>query len=98
MSKKTNTLLFVLGATVFNVLITFISLAVLLFIYFKFFIPVLPESAAPWGFPIIFVGAIAASFFIYRTVLKQILKRVDMEKYCAPIFGPRRPAHHKPQD
>jgi phosphoglycerol transferase MdoB-like AlkP superfamily enzyme len=96
MNKKTNTLLFVLGATVFNVLITFISLLVLLLVYFRLIAPKLPESAAAWGVPVIFVGSIALSFVVYRIVLKQILKRVDMEKYFDPIFNARKPVKPKP--
>ncbi|MDR0567936.1 MAG: leader peptide processing enzyme [Spirochaetaceae bacterium] len=98
MSKKTNTLLFVLCATVFQTLLTIIALAVLMLLYIKLLMPVLPESAAPWGLPILLVASLAVSFAVYRLILKQILKRVDMEKYFDPIFTPRKAGKIKSQD
>ena len=95
MSKKTNTLWFVLGATAFNILVTVISFVILLVLYAKFLLPLLPESSGAWGFPIIFIGAIALSFVVYRLVLKQIMKKVDMEKHFDPIFGRRKPPMRK---
>jgi hypothetical protein len=91
MNKKTNTLLFILGATVFNVFITAGCFIVLLLLYARFIMPLIPEGGQAWGFPAIFVAAIALSFLIYRIALKQLMKRVDMEKHLDPIFGGRRP-------
>jgi len=90
MSKKTNTLWFILGATVFNVLLTIICFVLLLFIYARLILPHLSEEAAGWGLTILLVVAIVASFFAYRVIIKQLTKRVDMEKYFDPIFGGRR--------
>ena len=95
MSKKTNTLLFILGGTVFNILITVIFFILFLVIYVKFFYSVLPESAAAWVMPVIFVAAIVVSFVVYRLGIKIIMKKVDMEKYFDPIFGRRRPPPRK---
>ena len=89
MSKKTNTLLFVLGGTVFNILVTGISIILLVIICSIVVIPKFPESG-PWVFGGSFVGGIVISFFVYRLVIKIIMKKVDMEKYFDPIFG-RRP-------
>ena len=100
MSKKTNTILFILGATVFNVLTTIVGFVVLLVI-FTYIINATGldgEAASSWGVPVIFVGAIVASFFIYRVVLKQVQKKVDMEKHFDPLFGTRRRPPAKPRD
>jgi hypothetical protein len=90
MSKKTNTLVFILGATVFNVLVTILCFLLLLVIYARLIMPMIPENAASWGFPIIFIGAIAVSFVLYRVILKQIMKKIDMEKHFDPLFGSKR--------
>jgi hypothetical protein len=90
MNKKANTLLFILGATVFNILITLICFMGLLLLYAKSIMPLLPEEGRAWGFPLIFIAAIALSFLIYRFVLKQLMKKVNMEQYFDPIFGRRR--------
>ena len=93
MSKKTNTLLFILGATVFNVLTTIISFVLLLIAFNQILVltGTADESAGSWGIIIVFIGAIALSFFTYRLVLRQIMKKVDMDKHFDPLFGPRRP-------
>jgi hypothetical protein len=90
MSKKTNTLLFILGGTVFNILVTVISFIILLVIYSSVHTR-LPESAAAWILPVIFIGSIVISFLVYRVIIKIITKKVDMDKYFDPLFGPRRP-------
>jgi len=91
MSKKTNTILFILGGTVFNVLTTLVCFVILIMIYSRFLYPMLPESGAAWALPIIFVASIVASFFIYRLVVKIIAKKVNMEEHFDPIFGRRPP-------
>ena len=91
MSKKTNTLLFILGGTVFNILITVLFFLVFMAIYIRFIYPALPEDSAAWALPVIFVVSIAASFFVYRQAVKMVTKKLDMEKYFDPIFGRRPP-------
>jgi membrane protein implicated in regulation of membrane protease activity len=91
MSKKTNTLWFILGATVFNVLTTIICFVALFVIFFRLIAPSLPEEALSWSIPVIFIGSIALSFVLYRLILKKLMKKIDPEKYFDPIFGRRRP-------
>ena len=95
MSKKTNTLLFILGATVFNILVTVASFILLLVLFAKFLMPLLPETGAAWAFPVIFIASIALSFLVYRLVLKFLLKKINMEKHFEPIFGRRRPPQRR---
>jgi uncharacterized membrane protein len=90
MSKKTNTLLFIIGGTIFNVLVTMICFLLFLVIYSKFFYNRVGESVAAWILPVFFAGAIAASFFAYRLAIKILMKKVDMDKYFDPIFVRRR--------
>ena len=90
MSKKTNTLLFMLGATVFNILVTILSFLLLLVIYSKFFFSRVPESVLPWALPLIFTASIIISFLAYRMMMKIIMKKVDLEKYLDPIFRRRK--------
>ena len=91
MSKKTNTLWFVLGATVFNIITTMIIFILLFFVvYAQFLMPNLPDDAVSPALFISFFGAIVLSFILYRYILKYIMKKVDMEKHFDPIFGHRR--------
>ncbi|MDR0877212.1 MAG: leader peptide processing enzyme [Treponema sp.] len=92
MNKKANTLLFILGATVFNILTTVISFFVL-YIPFALFLQSHfpdPQSASSWGLIVCMIAAFVLSFVIYRVVLKQLLKKIDAEKHFDPIFGNQR--------
>jgi hypothetical protein len=78
-----------LGATVFNILVTIICFVALFVLFAGLLAPRLPQDAAAWGFPVIFIGAIVLSFIIYRLALKLLFKRIDADKYFDPIFGKR---------
>jgi hypothetical protein len=86
MNKKVNTLLFVLGATVFNILITIILFIALFFLCAK----LLPPNIAGGALPFLFIVSLVASFFVYNAVLKSITSKINMDKYFDPIFRPGR--------
>ena len=86
MNKKLNTILFILGATVINILVTVASFLLLLTLYAKFIMRLLPDAAQAWSFPIIFIASIAVSFIVYRYALRFLLTKIEMEKYFDPIF------------
>ena len=90
MNKKTNTFLFILGGTVFNVIITVSSFLFFFVIYTKFLYNKSSDSVIAWVLPVIFLFSIVVSFLIYRLVIKFIIKKVNMNKYFDPIFGARR--------
>jgi len=89
MNKKVNTLLFILGATVFNILVTVLSFLLLLIIYARFFLHVLPEAAQMWSFPLLFIAAMVIGFITYRYALRFLMKKIEMEKYFDPLFVSR---------
>ena len=80
-----------IGATVFNIIMTMICFLAILVIYSRFFFPRLPEESIAWALPGTFVLAIVASIVIYRALIKILMKKVDMEKYFDPIFNRRPP-------
>jgi len=90
MNKKMNTALFIVGATVANILL----MIILIIIGFAGVSALLPQKTNPRFasilFLLVFLASIAGSFFIYHKVIQLISKRIDMEKYFHPIFKPRR--------
>jgi hypothetical protein len=88
-NKKTNTLLFILAGTVFNVIITVLSFLIFLVIYTRFLYSKTPENSVAWILPVIFLASIVVSFLVYRLAVKIVMKKVDMDKHFAPIFGTR---------
>jgi len=86
MNKKVNTLLFILGATLFNIFVAILSFVALILLYVKFIMNLIPEANRSWGFTLIFLFSIAISFLVYRFVLKYLLTKVQIEKYFDPLF------------
>jgi uncharacterized membrane protein (DUF485 family) len=90
MSKKTNSVLFILVATVANIVLTVVCMLLLLIVYAKFIAPLLPAESAAWGIPVVFLCAIIISFLVYRAGVKLFTKKVDVEKNFDPLFGGRK--------
>ena len=90
MNKKTNTVLFMLGATIYNLLV----MGVLFAIPFVILILAFKERIAgilPIISLVLFLAALAGSFFIYGLTMKKISEKVDMDKYFDPIFKKKKP-------
>jgi 4-amino-4-deoxy-L-arabinose transferase-like glycosyltransferase len=86
MNKKVNTLLFILCATLFNIIVAMVSFIVFTLLYLRFLMLQMPESSRSWAFAIIFLASIGVSFLVYRIVLKYLIGKVDIEKYFDPLF------------
>ncbi|MFP4484042.1 MAG: hypothetical protein ACLFO1_04235 [Spirochaetaceae bacterium] len=86
MNKKVNTVLFIVGATIANVLFMSIVFVVLFILFGRFLAPLLPPAADQIVVVIIFVGSIVLTYFAYHRMIKLLTNRVDMEKYFDPIF------------
>lgn len=85
MNKKLNTLLFFVVATTVNVLLV-IVLAVAAFVPYAVFVaPHLEPGLNLLALLVIVVGAMIGSFPLYRLLVNEFQKRVDMEKYFDPI-------------
>ena len=90
MNKKLNTILFIAGATLFNIIITVLSFFLLLILYAQTIMNHLPEEAQVWSFPLIFIAAMVISFFVYRFALKLLMKKINVDDYLEPLFSGRR--------
>lgn len=87
MNKRLNTVLFVLGASLVNVLIMLILFLALFVVFARFIAPSLPPGANQLIMVLIFVLAIGATYVIYHRMVKWLSNKVDMNKYFDPIFG-----------
>ena len=86
MNKKFNTFLFVIGATLFNILCVVVCFILLTILYDRLLMNIIPAESQAWGFSFIFMVSIVFSFIIYRFVIKFLVKKIDLEKYFDPIF------------
>ena len=92
MNKKANTAVFILVATVFNLLLMGILLFGAVFLADRLS-PRFGDSSSPLlgliGFLIIGVP-IVITFFAYGAVMRWVQKRWNLDQYLHPIFGRRR--------
>jgi hypothetical protein len=84
MNKKLNTALFMIGATVFNLLLLFVLLIL-------GWVLIAALKLPPLLLIVVFLAAMVGSFLIYNQVVKFIARKIDMEKYFLPLFKRRPP-------
>ena len=82
MNKKANTIFFILGATLFNVIVAIVSFILLLLLYSRFF----TGQGQEWVLLFIFIASLAISFIAYRYALKYLMNKIDVDKYFDPLF------------
>ncbi|MFA5448610.1 MAG: leader peptide processing enzyme [Sphaerochaeta sp.] len=88
MSKRTNTILFMLGATVVNILLMMIIFVICLIIITRF---ADPESAlVPLYLGLTFLVSIGGSFFLYSKIIKALNKKFNLEDKMGPLFPKKR--------
>lgn len=86
MNKKLNSVLFILGATLFNTIIAVISFAVFSILFYIYIVPIIAETGYQWGVVVVLIASIAVAMAVYRVVLKWLLNKVEIEKYFDPLF------------
>ncbi len=90
MNRKVNTALFIVGATILNIVLMLILMGVGLFLVSFLFGNSINETGASIAFLVVFVGSIAGAFFVYHRIVRLISKKIDMDQYFHPIFGRRK--------
>ncbi|MCF6335168.1 MAG: leader peptide processing enzyme [Spirochaetales bacterium] len=90
MNKKLNTALFIVGASILNVILMIIFITIGLIILSK----IVPENISPTFasvlFILIFLLSIAGSFFVYHKSIRILSGKINMDKYFHPIFSSRK--------
>ena len=86
--KKRNTALFMVVATVVNLVLMTIFMLIGYILLVKFADPDKPEAGQIWLI-VIFIGSIILAWFIYSRMVKWYTKRVDVNEKFAPLITPR---------
>jgi hypothetical protein len=89
MNKKVNTALFILGATVFNLLLMLVLFAVPMVALIVIFGQKLQQVFGILSV-VLFFAALVGSFFLYGFLMKRISAKWDLDKYLHPIFKPKK--------
>jgi len=90
MNKKVNTLFFIIGATVFNLLIMLVLMLISLTLVGVIFKGNLNPNILSVMMMVVFLGSIVGSFVIYSWLVKRIAAKIDMDKYFLPLFKKRK--------
>ncbi len=89
MNKRLNSVLFILGATVANIVVMTILFLVLLVLFARFLAPVLPPWANQLGLLLLFVGAVVGTYLLYHRFMKWLSEKYPLEHYFGPLFSRR---------
>jgi uncharacterized SAM-binding protein YcdF (DUF218 family) len=89
MNKRLNTVLFIIGATIANIIVMMVIFLVLFVVFGRFLAPHIPANIGVYILMVLFVLSIVATYFIYHRVVRWLASKYDLENYFGPIF-PRR--------
>jgi hypothetical protein len=98
MTKKRNTIVLIIAATGFNIFLTALIFIALFFLFFLFIKPLISDNFIVFVLPLVFIVSIFLSFTVYRTLLRRVLKNVDMDKYFNTEFSFKLSRHKKDAD
>lgn len=90
MNKKVNSILFILGATIANIIVMTVIFFVLLILFARFLAPVLPAWANQLGLLVLFVGSVVVTYLIYHRFMKWLSQKYPLEQYFGHLFKQRR--------
>lgn len=88
MSKRTNTVLFMLAATVANILLMMIIFIICFILLTRFADP--ESSLVPLYLGLTFLVSIGGSFFLYSRIIKFLNTKFDLESKLGPLFPSKR--------
>ncbi|MGN0906992.1 MAG: leader peptide processing enzyme [Bullifex sp.] len=87
MNKKANSIIFMLIATVVNLILLMIFF-ILGFVILNFVVSAMPDNAAvvQVGVILVFVVSIGLSFFVYSKLVNFVTKKFSLEEKLDPLF------------
>lgn len=89
MNKKLNTALFIIGASILNIVLMLVFFLLALVILGAVLSEDTSASTAQFFMLFAFLVSIGGTYGVYSFLVKFFSKKVDMEKYFHPIFKPR---------
>jgi len=90
MNKKLNTILFMLGGTVLNVLLMLGLFLLFLYLGNLVLTPETDSNVKMLVFLLIIGFSVVGSFFLYSRIIKFISKKWNLEEYMHPLFSRKR--------
>lgn len=88
MNKKVNSVLFMVGATIFNIILMVLLFLLCMIILTSLVSP--DNSLFPILLGFVFLLSIGGSFFLYALIIKWVTKRFNLSDYLEPIGRKKR--------
>ena len=82
-------MLFVLGASVVNVVLMLVLFLALFVLFARFLAPNFSAGLNQLIMVVIFVASIGVTYLVYHRMVRWLSTKIDFEKYFDPIFGKR---------
>lgn len=89
MNRRLNTILFLIGATLVNILVMVLLFLILFVLFARFVAPSVPPETGQFILLALFVVSVAGTYFVYHRIIAALQKRVALEQYFGPIFRKR---------
>ncbi|GAB6276124.1 MAG: hypothetical protein SAMD01599839_06640 [Rectinema sp.] len=80
-ANKGKVVLFVIGATIVNILLMAVCFVLLMLLYSVLLSKILPAEALIWAIAVAFILALFMSTLIYRRLLKLLRERYHLDEY-----------------
>ena len=86
MNRTLNTVLFLVGATLFNIIIILIIFVVGFALIGQFVLPHIGLVAGQIALIVLFCASLAGGYAIYNRVVRWLTNRYALDNYLEPIF------------
>lgn len=96
MSKKTNTIWFMLAATVLNILLMMLLFIICFILITRFVDP--DSSLIPLWLGLTFLVSIGGSFWVYSRLIKWMNTKYNLEENLSPLFSRKRPNRNRDRE
>ncbi|MFA7566213.1 MAG: hypothetical protein WCY01_04245 [Alkalispirochaeta sp.] len=90
MNKRVNTVLFILAATVLNIVVMTVLFAVLLVFFARFVAPALSPGVNQIILLLIFVVSVVLTYFLYHRFMRWLTTKYSLDEYMSPLFGKKK--------
>ena len=87
MNKRLNSILFILAATIVNIVAMVLIFGVLMVLFARFLAPQLPPGANQIILLVLFVGSVVLTYVLYHRFMRWLSNKYNLEQYFGPIFG-----------
>ncbi|HKK48005.1 MAG TPA: hypothetical protein VJ932_02855 [Alkalispirochaeta sp.] len=87
MNKRLNSVLFILAATVANIISMVVIFGILMVLFARFLAPHLAPGANQIILLVLFVGSVVITYVMYHRLMKWLAEKYPLQDYFGPLFG-----------